>query len=116
MHLNDDEIKEYFSTEDVEMAMQKMYEMTDNTVIVTLGDKGAAWYDGVAIQHAPAVKVDTVVDTIGAGDSHIGAVMAGLYNGKTMEQAITDANRVAAAVVGVKGALLTQEEFDAVMA
>ena len=116
MHLNDDEIKEYFSTEDVEMAMQKMYEMTDNTVIVTLSDKGAAWYDGVAIQHAPAVKVDTVVDTIGAGDSHIGAVMAGLYNGKTMEQAITDANRVAAAVVGVKGALLTQEEFDAVMA
>lgn len=116
MHLNDDEIKEYFSTEDVEMAMQKMYKMTDNTVIVTLGDKGAAWYDGVAIQRAPAVKVDTVVDTIGAGDSHIGAVMAGLYNGKTMEQAITDANRVAAAVVGVKGALLTQEEFDAVMA
>ena len=116
MHLNDDEIKEYFSTEDVEMAMQKMYEMTDNTVIVTLGDKGAAWYDGVAIQHAPAVKVDTVVDTIGAGDSHIGAVKAGLYNGKTMEQAIIDANRVAAAVVGVKGALLTQEEFDAVMA
>ena len=42
--------------------------------------------------------------------------MAGLYNGKTMAQAITDANKVAAAVVGVKGALLTQEEFDAVMA
>ena len=115
MHLNDDEIKEYFSTEDVEMAMQKMYKMTDNTVIVTLGDKGAAWYDGVAMQYAPAVKVDTVVDTIGAGDSHIGAVMAGLYNGNTMQQAITNANRVAAAVVGVKGALLTQEEFDAVM-
>ena len=116
MHLNDDEIKEYFATEDVESAMYKMYELTQNTVIVTLGSKGAAWYDGVAVQNVPAVKVETVVDTIGAGDSHVGAVMAGLYNGKTMAQAITDANKVAAAVVGVKGALLTQEEFDAVMA
>ena len=116
MHLNDDEIKEYFATEDVESAMYKMYELTQNTVIVTLGSKGAAWYDGIAVQNAPAVKVETVVDTIGAGDSHVGAVMAGLYNGKTMAQAITDANKVAAAVVGVKGALLTQEEFDAVMA
>ena len=116
MHLNDDEIKEYFATEDVESAMYKMYDLTQNTVIVTLGSKGAAWYDGVAVQNVPAVKVETVVDTIGAGDSHVGAVMAGLYNGKTMAQAITDANKVAAAVVGVKGALLTQEEFDGVMA
>ena len=116
MHLNDDEIKEYFATEDVESAMYKMYDLTQNTVIVTQGSKGAAWYDGVAVQNVPAVKVETVVDTIGAGDSHVGAVMAGLYNGKTMAQAITDANKVAAAVVGVKGALLTQEEFDAVMA
>ena len=116
MHLNDDEIKECFATEDVESAMHKMYDLTQNTVIVTLGDKGAAWYDGNQIQYAQPVKVDTVVDTIGAGDSHVGAVMAGLYNGKTMQQAIVDANKVAAAVVGVKGALLTQEEFDAVMA
>lgn len=116
MHLNDDEIKECFATEDVESAMCKMYDLTQNTVIVTLGDKGAAWYDGNQVQYARPVKVDTVVDTIGAGDSHVGAVMAGLYNGKTMQQAIVDANKVAAAVVGVKGALLTQEEFDAVMA
>lgn len=116
IHLNDDEIKEYSATDDVEYAIHKLYEKTQNIVIVTLAEKGAMWYDGVAVQYEPAVKVDTVVDTIGAGDSHIGAVMAGLYNGKSMQQAIKDANRVAAAVVGVKGALLTQEEFDAVMA
>ncbi len=115
MHMNDDEIKEYFATEDVNQAMADMYAKTENTVIVTLGDRGATWYDGVETGYAPAVKVDCVVDTIGAGDSHIGAVMSGLYNGKTMEEAIIDANRVAAAVVCVKGALLTQEEFDAVM-
>ena len=96
--------------------MVQLYGRTNNTVIVTLADKGAMWYDGMEINHAPAVKVDHIVDTIGAGDSHIGAIMSGLYNGKTMAEAIADANKVAAAVVQVKGALLTQEEFDAVMA
>ncbi|MBQ8604741.1 MAG: carbohydrate kinase family protein [Oscillospiraceae bacterium] len=114
MHLNDDEIKEYFNTDDVKGAMEKMYSMTGNTVIVTLGEKGASWYDGNEHSYAPAVKVDNVVDTIGAGDSHIGAVMACLHGGMTMAQAIATANRVAAAVVGVKGALLSQDEFDAV--
>lgn len=116
MHLNDDEIKEYFASDDVKTSMEKMYAMTGNTVIVTLGGDGAAWFDGTGHFHADAVKVDNVADTIGAGDSHIGAVMAELYNGSTMQQAIENANKVAAAVVQVKGALLTQEEFDAVMA
>ncbi len=111
MHLNDDEIKEYFNTDDVSVAMEKMYALTGNTVIVTLGDKGAAWYDG-AHHTVPAVPCEKVVDTIGAGDSHVGAVMACLAEGMTMEQAITTANKVASRVVGVSGALLTKEEFD----
>lgn len=114
MHLNDDEIKEYFSTDDVKYAMDKMYRMTENTVITTLGENGAAWYDGNEFGHADAVKVENVVDTIGAGDSHVGAVMACLYEGKTLPQAIAAANKVAAAVVSVKGALLTKEEFDGI--
>lgn len=115
MHLNDDEIMEYFDMYDVQPAMKKMYDMTGNTVIVTLGDKGAAWYDGTEICTADAVKTEKVVDTIGAGDSHLGAVMACLYNGMSMADAVATANKVASAVVGVKGALLTQDEFDAVM-
>ena len=114
MHLNDDEIKEYFATDDIKGAMEKMYALTENTVIVTLGEKGAAWYDGSEHCHAAAVKVDNVVDTIGAGDSHVGAVMACIHGGMTMAEAVITANKVAAAVVGVKGALLSQEEFDAV--
>ena len=58
--------------------------------------------------------MDNVVDTIGAGDSHVGAVMACIHGGMTMAEAVATANKVAAAVVGVKGALLSQEEFDAV--
>ena len=57
-----------------------------------------------------------VVDTIGAGDSHIGSVMASLSKGCSMREAIQNANRVASAVVSVKGASLTEKEFNAVFA
>ncbi len=50
-------------------------------------------------------------DTIGAGDSHIGAVISRLKQGASMEDAIADANRIAAAVVGTSGALLPEERF-----
>ena len=115
MHLNDDEILRYLGGNDVYEAMKKMYDMTNNTVIVTRSSAGADWYDINGYGHADAVQVDNVVDTIGAGDSHIGAVMAGLYQGKTMNEAIADANKVAAAVVEVKGAVLTQEQFNRAM-
>ena len=115
IHLNDDELKAYCSTDDVERAARSLYSLTENTVIVTLGENGACWYDSEGLHKVPAVKVDNVVDTIGAGDSHIGAVMSCLYEGKTMPEAIETANKVAAAVVCTKGALLSQDEFDAVM-
>lgn len=115
IHLNNDEITEYCGTEDVQEAMEKLCAMSGNTVIVTLGDKGANWFDGTEHHHAPALKVDNVVDTIGAGDSHIGAVMSCLHAGMTLEDAIKTANKVSAAVVGVAGALLTKEEFAAAL-
>ena len=115
MHLNDDEIKEYIGVDDVHEAMKKMYELTGNTVIVTRSSDGADWYDGKEIGHADPVIAENVVDTIGAGDSHIGAVMAGLYNSLSMHDAIYAANKVASAVVGVKGALLSKEQFDIAM-
>ena len=116
IHLNNDEITEYFGISDVDEAMRKMYNLTGNTVIVTLGEDGATWFDGKEISHAPALKVDHVEDTIGAGDSHIGAVMSCLHAGMTLENAIKTANKVSAAVVGVKGALLSKAEFEAALA
>ena len=51
------------------------------------------------------------MDTIGAGDSHIGALVACLYRGMDMEKALRTANQVSSAVVGVKGASLEDEAF-----
>ncbi len=52
-----------------------------------------------------------VADTIGAGDAHIGAVMAQLQMGTPLPQALATANRVAAAVVSVQGARLDDGAF-----
>ena len=54
-----------------------------------------------------------VVDTIGAGDAHAGAVMLGLSRGMTLADAAALANRVCAKVVETEGATLSDEDFAA---
>lgn len=109
-HLNEEEAMELSQTSNYEDAAKVISERTNNTVIITLGCKGAYYYgDG----HGNLVKGEkaTVVDTIGAGDSHIGAIMASVKMGYTMQQAVERANKVSAAVVGVQGSSLPQEQF-----
>ena len=68
-------------------------------VIVTLGSKGARYYQR---DHDPldfsAHKV-TAVDTTGAGDTFTGYVLAGMDQGMPMAQTITQAMRAAALMV-----------------
>ncbi len=52
-----------------------------------------------------------VVDTIGAGNSHIGAVIACRKLGLPYREALEYANRVAGAVVSVRDATLGPDEF-----
>jgi len=47
-----------------------------------------------------------VIDTVGAGDAHCGALIACLKAGMNLEEACREANRIGAAVVGIKGAVL----------
>lgn len=98
----------------VERAAQILRSETGNTVIVTLGERGSFCLeqDGRSY-YVPAIPAETV-DAIGAGDSHIGAVMACLSLGRPMRDAIETAGRMAAAVVGVQGSTLTEKEFQTV--
>lgn len=112
IHLNDDEILDYTKAENIKVAAEKLYEKTHNTIIITLGENGACWYDGNALNKVSAVKAENVVDTIGAGDSHLGAVMACLYKNMSMQDAIATANKVASRVVSTQGAQLSNKEFN----
>ena len=101
----------YVWAEDILDAVRELYSRTGNLVIVTLGEKGTVYYEGDELHTVPSVKT-TVVDTIGAGDSHIGAVIGGLKKGLGREESIRLANRVAAAVVSVQGPVMDKETFE----
>lgn len=110
LHLNEAEALGYTGCSTIEEAAHALYEKTRNTVIVTLGEQGAYYETGEKAAHVPGVKASQI-DTIGAGDSHIGAVISRLKQGFSIEQAISDANRIAAAVVETSGALLSEDAF-----
>ena len=57
----------------------------------------------------PSVPVKKIGDTIGAGDAHIGAILACLTMDIPLYEAIAYANQISAAVVGVHGATLPPE-------
>lgn len=112
LHLNEDEVCRYTGKDTIEEAVAALHERTGNTLIVTNGANGAYYFDESGLHHVAGVPAEKVVDTIGAGDSHCGASIACLAKGMSMDEAISKANVAAAAVVGTKGALLSDEDFE----
>lgn len=62
--------------------------------------------DGITKVHIPAKPVENVVDTIGAGDAHAGAVIACMIEGKSLSESVAFANAMSAKVVETKGSTL----------
>lgn len=109
LHLNEGESLSFTGKPTVEEAARTLFEKTGNTVIITLGEKGSYCYDGA--DHYASPVPAKVQDTIGAGDSHIGAVIAARRFGLSFADAIQAANHVSSAVVSRKGGLLETEDF-----
>ena len=78
----------------------------DAVVVVTCGAQGAfAFFPDGGFVHAPTEPVEPV-DTVGAGDAHLGALAAALSVGADWQEALARANRMAARVCLVEGATL----------
>lgn len=105
LHLNEQEAQALAGaeTDSVLAAAQALHAKTGNMVVVTRGADGVLWIsaDG-SVHSAPSVPA-TVVDTIGAGDSHCGAVLTGLTLGWTEDATMRFANQVASEVVAQEG-------------
>lgn len=110
MHLNKEELLAFTGEDELESGARRLFGKTGNAVIVTDGAGGSYYFDRSGLHHAPSTPI-TVVDTIGAGDSHMGAVIACRKLGLSYQKSLEYANRVAAAVVAIKGATLTKEIF-----
>lgn len=111
LHLNQSEAKALSSTASIEAAAIAIYARTQAMVVITTGPDGAWIYDGKLLTRVPPVKVDRIIDTIGAGDGHCGALMACLALGMTPVDAISHANAAAALLVTVQGGILTHQQF-----
>ncbi|MCR4704527.1 MAG: carbohydrate kinase [Lachnospiraceae bacterium] len=94
----------------IEDAAQVLQKQTSNTVIITLGAAGALLCEKGKRTHIPGLPAKQV-DTTGAGDSHIGSIIARRYLGDSFADAVAVANRVSAAVVEHVGAQIEELPF-----
>lgn len=110
LHINALEASTMSGLDDYQAAAAYLHSVTQNTVIITLGENGCYCMEKDGTSYfVPAVPADHVEDTIGAGDSHAGTVIGCLTNGMKLKDSIAYANRVASALVGVKGGSLPKE-------
>lgn len=96
---NEHELKFIFDNMDTDEAL-KLY---SNKLIVTMGQEGVRYFDGVEIKQIPSNKVK-VVDTTGAGDTFCGGLASALVRGEGIEDAIKFSNKAASFTVTKLGA------------
>ena len=111
IHINEKEACDFVNRgEDVEEAAKYISTVSENMVIVTLGEKGALLVKDGEVSYTEGFKSE-VEDTIGAGDSHLGAVISGFVNNMDIYTTLKLANSVASKIVGIKGAVMAEKEF-----
>ena len=107
LHLNEIEALSYSGKRKLEEAAEFLAEKAGNNVVITLGERGCYCRD---ISHLSGTAIAgtqvKVVDTVGAGDAHCGALIACLKNGMKLEEACKTANRIGASIVNIKGSVL----------
>ena len=106
---NEHEFSLLFPNETLSSALRKH----PNQLIVTLGSKGAIFFDGQNEQMVPSFKV-TPTDTTGAGDTFNGALAVAILTGLPLKEAITFANLAASLSVqgfGAQGGMPTMTQM-----
>lgn len=114
LHLSGSEAGALSGRDGLDDALLALHERTQAPIIATVGALGArVLLEKDTLLTVPGYPSSSVVDTIGAGDAHAGAVMLGLSRGMTLADAAALANRVCAKVVETEGATLSDEDFAA---
>ncbi|MBC1604248.1 ribokinase [Listeria rocourtiae] len=75
-----------------------------NKLIVTLGDRGAIFYDGKNEIMVPAGEIASIVDTTGAGDTFNGYLAKGIMDGGSIKQSVQLGNVAAGLAIQTEGA------------
>lgn len=116
---NEHELSIVAAENEPEKAAAKVLQAGVQTLVVTLGKRGASWKqrDGTG-EIIPAFSVRTL-DTVGAGDAFNGALAVALAEDKPLPEAVAFANAAAAVSVTRAGAAASmgrRDEVDALIA
>ena len=90
--------------EEVIAAAKELLSYGTQTVVATLGSRGALLAHGDSVKLIPGYRVKAV-DTVAAGDSFNGAFAVALSEGKSLEEAVKFANAMGALTVQTHGAI-----------
>lgn len=91
-------------SDDVVALARGLLSREGQTIIITLGARGAKAVTADTVIEVPATTA-TVVDTTGAGDCFCGVLAASVADGLSIEDAMRRAGRAAALAVGKAGAI-----------
>ncbi|GMA48001.1 ribokinase [Tetragenococcus muriaticus] len=96
--------------------VEDVLSMYPNKIIITLGSEGAMFHDGEKMVHIPALEVDEIVDTTGAGDTFNGAFAYAQQSSLTIEEAVTFANLTSSVSIQKFGAQTGAPSFEEIQA
>ena len=106
LKISDEELHYVSTTRDVKLAAEAIMQKYKNLklVIITLGEKGAAVYDGVRYYRQDCIKT-VVKSTVGAGDSFSAAFLVKYLNGADITECLETAIRLSSFVVSRQAAV-----------
>jgi ribokinase len=115
--LNELEATELAATDDPVVAADRLSRRAGD-VVITLGAGGSLWAQAGLLRHREPALAVTPVDTTGAGDAYLGALVARLADGARMPQAMRWASAAAAIAVtrpGATSSLPARDDVEALL-
>ncbi|MFT4960518.1 MAG: ribokinase [Paracoccaceae bacterium] len=102
--------------EDAKNAAKALLNMGVGTAIITLGENGVLFHDGITTRHVPAYNAGPVVETTGAGDAFNGGFATALARGDSPIDAVRFGCATAAISVTRPGTAPSMPDLDEVLA
>jgi len=101
----DDEVIDFSPSQMLGFLPAAAKECGISSMVVTMGEKGAVYYDGADESAGICPSIPTeVVDTTGAGDAFFSGTVMGLIRGSSLSDAVRYGARLASATIGRKEA------------
>jgi 2-dehydro-3-deoxygluconokinase len=107
----EDEIALFGGSE--QTVIQRYLDAGIQELLIKRGPEGVLLVDADTEELVPALLVDNVIDTTGAGDSYNGAYLSARIKGMNPVDAAKAAHGLAAKVIGCRGAILPKESMSA---